>query len=231
MRLLAPPRILLPLLNLLATFCCCSARHAGDRHCAASSAATAWSIDVDVVVGPVDVAAPIASAAGPTPNRVTRAERQASREKCAAARPVAGSPVIRRICRVGPRAIDHSRIVVRHIDRFRIRRLNDDDLLAALGFLRNLLLFRRLELVVGVGLGAQPLDTRPSHRSAAPARRRRVSGSSRACHSSCRVLTASPRATRTLSSQPCLSTAAFSASSLRPLFSFSQRLACTTSSG
>ena len=123
------------------------------------STTTAWSIDIDVVVGPVDVATPIASAASPTPNRVTRTERQASRKECAAARPIAGSPVIRGIGRVRPRAINHRRIVVRHIDRFRIRRLNDDDLLAALGFLRNLLLLGRCQLFVRICLGAQTLDT------------------------------------------------------------------------
>ena len=123
------------------------------------AAATTRTVDVDVVVGPVDVATPIASAAGPTPNRVTRAERQASRQKRAAARPVAGAPVIRRICRVGPRAIDHSSDRSTAHRPFPDRRLNDDDLLAALGFLRNLLLFRCFQLFVRVGFGAQPLDS------------------------------------------------------------------------
>src|SRR6185295_14419046 len=58
------------------------------------TAASAWPIDVDVVVIPVDVGvtAPITSAAGPAgpaPNRIARAKCQARAQNCAAIRPVA----------------------------------------------------------------------------------------------------------------------------------------------
>src|SRR6187397_2742108 len=102
------------------------------------TAASAWPIDVDVVVIPVDVGvtAPITSAAGPAgpaPNRIARAKCQARAQNCAAIRPVAGAPVVRRVRRVRPCTINDRRVVIRHIHRLRVCRLDDDDLLAAFG--------------------------------------------------------------------------------------------------
>ena len=69
-----------------------------------------------------------------------------------------GGEIIRRIGRDRASPIDNGRIVVRHIDRIGLGRLNDDDLLALLLFLCDLLLLGRRQLVVGIGLRAQPLD-------------------------------------------------------------------------
>src|SRR5262249_20658565 len=63
------------------------------------------TINVDVVVVPIDSATPIVSAGRPTSNGITCAERQSGCEQRAAARPIACAPIVRRIGRIGPRAI------------------------------------------------------------------------------------------------------------------------------
>src|SRR5262249_41805756 len=116
------------------------------------------SVDVDVVAAPIYAAAPIVSTGSPASNGITCAECQSGCKKCAATWPIACAPVVWRIGGVGPCAIDDRRIVVRNVNRLRIGRLDHDVLLATLTFLRDFLLRRRFELVVCIGLGAQPLD-------------------------------------------------------------------------
>src|SRR5262245_57728255 len=115
------------------------------------------AIDVDVVVAPVEAAAPVISARGPAADRVTGAERQPGRHH--AGRDIAGRrPVVRRIGRIGPRTVDDGGIVVGHVDRIGLRRLDGDDLLVLLLADHDLLLLGRGQLVVGVRLRAQPLN-------------------------------------------------------------------------
>src|SRR5262249_9041968 len=117
------------------------------------------AIDVNVVAAPVHAAPPVVSTGCPTSNSIACAERKpgGNRRTCDISR-VWRRPVVGRICRRRPRTIDHRRVVIRHVDRLRIRRLDHDDLLAAVAFLGDRLLLCRLELVVRIGPGAQPLN-------------------------------------------------------------------------
>jgi hypothetical protein len=61
---------------------------------------------------------------------------------------------IRRVCRIGPGAVDHCRVIGRHIDHRGVGRFNDNRL--PLDF--NLLLLRCFQVALSLGLGAQLLD-------------------------------------------------------------------------
>ena len=57
-------------------------------------------------------------------------------------------------------AISHSRVVLRHINHLRVRRLDHNDLLSSLVLGRYSLLLRGLQVAGSLGLLAQPLDRR-----------------------------------------------------------------------
>ena len=111
-------------------------------------------IDIDVAVAPVAAAAPVIA---PAPDRPARTEGQPGRDD-AGADIGRITKVVRRIVRVGPSSIDSRRLVVRHVHRPRLGRLDDDHLLVFLGLNSDFLLLRRDELLVVISLGAQPLD-------------------------------------------------------------------------
>ena len=73
--------------------------------------------------------------------------------------PVAIAPALhpRRLIRD---AVSHSRVVLRHINHFRVRRLDHNDLLSSLVLGRCSLLLRGLRVAGSLGLLAQPLDRR-----------------------------------------------------------------------
>ena len=99
----------------------------------------------------------IVAAGGPAAERPAGAEGKPGRDQAGA--DVAGSrPVVRRIGRIGPSAVDHGGIVVRHVDGVGGGRLDHDHLLATLLLDRDRLLLGRRQLVVGLRLRAQPLD-------------------------------------------------------------------------
>ena len=102
-------------------------------------------------------AAPAKAAGNPAPECVTGAERQTGRDHAGGdiSRP---TEIIRRIGRIRPRPVYDSRIVVGHINCIGLRRLDDDDLPAALLLCRDGLLLGRAELVAGLGPRAQPLN-------------------------------------------------------------------------
>ena len=118
--------------------------------------AAARPADIDVAVAPIDATTPIV-AAGPAPERVAGAEGNSGREEAGA--DIAGRrPVIRRIIGIRPIAIDDARVIIGNIDRIGIRWLDGDDLLVLHFRYSDGLLFGRLQLVVGLSLGAQALD-------------------------------------------------------------------------
>ena len=85
-------------------------------------------IDVDVVVAPIASAAPIISARCPTPERIAGAKRNSARDDSAG--DISGRrEIVWRIRRIGPPSVHDGRIVIRHVDRVGLRRLNNDDLL------------------------------------------------------------------------------------------------------
>jgi hypothetical protein len=111
------------------------------------------AVDVDVIVAPVASAAPIISTLSPISKGVAGAKRESGRDESSG--DISGiSEIVWGIFRVRPCTVDDARIVIRHIDRFGVRRLNRDDLLALLLSLGDLLLLGRSQLVVGVGLCA-----------------------------------------------------------------------------
>src|SRR5262249_31124967 len=115
------------------------------------------AIDVDVVVAPVEASAPEIPARGPAPDGISGAESEPGRHH--PGRDIAGRrPVVRRIGRIRPRAIDHGGIVIGHVDRIRRRGLDGDDLLALLLTHHDLLFLGRCQLVVRLRLRAQALD-------------------------------------------------------------------------
>src|SRR5439155_22172928 len=111
-------------------------------------------IDIDVTVAPVAAAAPVVA---PASDRPARTEGQTGRDDAGADR-ARITKVVRRIVRVGPSSVDGRRLVVRHVHRPRLGRLDDDHLLVFLGLNADFLLLRRDELLVVISLGAQPLD-------------------------------------------------------------------------
>src|SRR4029077_2364791 len=111
----------------------------------------------DVVVAPVEAAAPAIAARGPAPERIAGAERQPGREN-SDADIGRRRPVIGRIIRIVPRPVDHGRIVIRHIDLIGVGRGDIDVLPAARALRGHGLLAGRLQLVVGLRLYAQALD-------------------------------------------------------------------------
>src|SRR5215831_6515301 len=114
--------------------------------------------DVDVVAAaaPIDVAAPIASRP-PVAERPTGAEGKPYREQ-AVADVRWRRPVIGRVVRIWPGAVDHCGIVIGHVNRVRVRWRNGNDLPASRLAYRDGLLFRRLKLVVCLRFCAQALD-------------------------------------------------------------------------
>ena len=118
------------------------------------------TVDVDVVdvAVPVDAAAPVVATGAPAAQRPAGAEGEPGRDE-AGADVARISPVVWGISRIGPSAVHHAGIVIGHVDRVRIGLLDRDPLLAALSLgLRDRLLLGRRQLVVGLGLRAQPLD-------------------------------------------------------------------------
>ncbi len=111
-------------------------------------------IDVDVAIAPVAAATPVIA---PAPDRPGRAECDAGRNH---SRTDIGriAPIVRRIFRIGPAAVDGRRIIVRHVHRCGIGLLDHDDLLAFLRLDADLLLLGGDQLLVVIGLGAQALD-------------------------------------------------------------------------
>src|SRR5262249_22677795 len=86
-----------------------------------------WPVSIDDVVAPIDTAAPIISARGPTAEGVAGAEREPGRDE--AAGDISRPPeVIRRILRIGPCSVYDGGVVVRHIDRVGVGLLDVDDL-------------------------------------------------------------------------------------------------------
>ena len=121
------------------------------------SATAARPAYADIVVAPVEVAAPIIAARRPAPERITGAECDTARDKPGA--DIAGrGKVIGRIVGIRPVAVDDAGVIIGNIHRIGIRRLDGDDLLVR--HLLNLdgLLLGRCQLVVGLRLGAQTLD-------------------------------------------------------------------------
>ena len=118
------------------------------------------AIDVDVVdvVAPVDAAAPVISTRCPASERPGAAEGKPGAKKASAV--VAGvSQVVRGIGWIGPAAIDHIGIIIRHVNRIRVRLLDRDGLATGRPVhLDDALLGRRCQLVVGVGSRAKALD-------------------------------------------------------------------------
>jgi hypothetical protein len=105
------------------------------------------SIDVDVIVAPVDVTTPIISSGCPTAEGVARTEGKPSPDD--GSRDVAGiSEVVRRIRGIRPPTVNNFWIVIWHVDSVGIRRLDDDDLFVLLLFDRNLLLFGGGQFVI-----------------------------------------------------------------------------------
>src|SRR5262245_35949732 len=105
------------------------------------------AIDVDVVVAPVEASAPEISARGPAPDGISGAEGEAGRHHPGG--DIAGRrPVVRRIGRIRPCAVNDRGIVVGHIDRIRRRRLDGDDLLVLLLADHDLFFLGRCQLVV-----------------------------------------------------------------------------------
>jgi hypothetical protein len=87
------------------------------------------AIEIDVVGSPVEAAAPAIAAAHPVPERIGPAEGQPGRKQVSA--DVVRRPeIIGRIVGVGPRAVNDARIVLRHVEHVRLRRLDVDDRLA-----------------------------------------------------------------------------------------------------
>ena len=116
------------------------------------------AVDVDVVAAPIHAAAPITTACGPCADGDASGECDAGRDGSARVVADGRGPVVRRIGRIRPRAVDNRRVVVRHVDRIRLGRFDDDNLLVLLGLDRNLLLLGRGEFVLRLRAGAQPLD-------------------------------------------------------------------------
>ena len=118
--------------------------------------AAAAGPDIDIVVVPVDPAAPVISAV-PAPERVAGAEANSSGDDAGA--DIAGrGPVIRRIIGIRPIAIDDTRVVIGNIDHVGVGRLDGDDLPVLDLLHRDFLFLGRLQLVVRLRLGAQALD-------------------------------------------------------------------------
>src|SRR5262245_13653155 len=114
------------------------------------------AIDVDVVVAPVEASAPEISARGPAPDGISGAEGEPGRHHPGG--DIAGRrPVVRRIGRRRPCAVNDRGIVVGHIDRIRRRWLDGDDLLVLLLADHDLLFLGRCQLVVRLSLRAQAL--------------------------------------------------------------------------
>jgi hypothetical protein len=110
-----------------------------------------WPINIDVVVVPIEVAAPIISARCPIAERPSGTECKTGRDK--STRDISGiAKIIWRVFWIGPPTIDNARIVIRNVERLRVRRLNGNQLLSLFLSLRNSLLFCRGQLVVRVSL-------------------------------------------------------------------------------
>ena len=116
--------------------------------------------DVDISVAPVDASAPAAGpAAAPVAEAVAETEADARADH--AGPDIAGPiirPIGRRIRRIIPGAVDNAGIVIRHIDRVRLRGLDCDDLPSILLLRHDRLLRGRDELVVRLRLQTKPLD-------------------------------------------------------------------------
>ena len=111
-------------------------------------------VDVEVAVAPVASAAPVIAPASDGP---ARTEGETGRDHARAdIRRV--TEVIGLIVRIGPGSVNRRRIVVRHVHRIGVGRLDDDRLLAFLRLNNDLLLLGGDQLLVVIGLGAQALD-------------------------------------------------------------------------
>jgi hypothetical protein len=117
----------------------------------------AWPVDVDIAVAPITAAAPVISARAPVSQSPTRAEREPGRNESGA--DISGiPPIIWRVLRIRPRAINDAGIVVWHVERFGVRWLNRDDLPTLLLPFGNRLLLVRAQLVVRIGFRPQALN-------------------------------------------------------------------------
>ena len=115
------------------------------------------TIDVDVVVAPAHVAAPVA-AGRPAAERNASAECKTGGESGAGVISRRRREVVGRVGRIRPLAIDHGGVVVGDVERFGLSRFDHDHLLVLLGLDRNLLLLGGLQLLRRLSPGAQPLD-------------------------------------------------------------------------
>ena len=97
------------------------------------------AVDIDVVAAPIEAAAPVA-ASGPAAECIASAEGDPGRDN-ATGNVARRRPVIRRIGRIRPCAINDGWIVIRDVDRVGLSRRDNDDLLATLLLCRHLLLF------------------------------------------------------------------------------------------
>ncbi len=110
-------------------------------------------VDVEVAVAPIAAAAPVITPASDGPRGA----------ECEAGRDDAGADVgwitevIGRILRIGPFTVSDDGIVVRDVDRVRLRLLDDDHLLVLLPLNADLLPFVGNQFVSRLRLGAQPL--------------------------------------------------------------------------
>src|SRR6267142_1868581 len=111
-------------------------------------------VDVEVAVAPVASAAPVIAPASDGPAR-TEGETRRDHARADIGRV---TEVIGLIVRIGPGSVNRRRIVVRHVHRIGIGRLDDDRLLAFLRLNPDLLLPGGDQLLVVIGLGAQALD-------------------------------------------------------------------------
>jgi hypothetical protein len=89
-------------------------------------------IDVDVVVAPIATAAPIIAPIGPASDGIANPKRHTSGDRRTGNISGRWREVVRWISRIGPRAINHGRVIVRHVDRVGICRRDSDNLFAVL---------------------------------------------------------------------------------------------------
>jgi hypothetical protein len=125
----------------------------------ATERVNAGLIPIEWVSSPIDAAAPVISARRPAPQGIcgTKCDTSGNESGTDVARVVVRE-IVGRILGVRPFAVDDGRIVVGHVYRVGICRLDGDDLPVLFLTNRDLLLRGRCQLVVRLSLRAQPLD-------------------------------------------------------------------------